>query len=127
MNLAGVNGIIQAFAFVCTIVHTKESPASIASPSLSSSSSSASLPPAPCIGPLIAGVSPEEHRAGLYDRVFNGLLLFWDKGGCDYGLGGIMCELDDDGRVVDDQLASGALAGSAGRSGTVERPDPVRL
>lgn len=57
----------------------------------------------PNVGAQIAGVSFEEHRADLYDRMFNRFLSFWEKGGCDRELGGIMCELDDNGSVVDDQ------------------------
>jgi mannose/cellobiose epimerase-like protein (N-acyl-D-glucosamine 2-epimerase family) len=51
----------------------------------------------------IAGMTLEELRDDYRDRIFNQYLPFWEKGGYDGDLGGFMCELDDDGKVVNDE------------------------
>jgi len=51
----------------------------------------------------IAGMTLEELRDDYRNRIFNQYLPFWEKGGYDSDLGGFMCELDDDGRVVIDE------------------------
>lgn len=51
----------------------------------------------------IAGLTLEELRDDYRNRIFNLYLPFWEKGGYDSELGGFMCELDDDGKVVNDE------------------------
>ena len=51
----------------------------------------------------IAGMSLEQLRDDYRDRLFNQYLPFWDKGGYDKQLGGVMCELNDDGSVFADE------------------------
>lgn len=51
----------------------------------------------------IAGMTLEELREDYHNRIFNQYLPFWEKGGYDRELGGFMCELDDDGMVVNDE------------------------
>ena len=45
----------------------------------------------------IAGLSLKQLRDDCRDRLFNGYLPFWDRGGYDKQLGGFTCELNDDG------------------------------
>jgi len=52
---------------------------------------------------LIAGMSLSRLAADYQDRLFNQYLPFWDKGGCDRQYGGVMCELNDDGSVANDE------------------------
>jgi N-acylglucosamine 2-epimerase len=52
---------------------------------------------------MIAGMTLQELRDDYTDRIFNQYLPFWDKGGYDNKLGGFMCELKDDGSVVNDE------------------------
>jgi N-acylglucosamine 2-epimerase len=61
------------------------------------SSAAARLPDA------IAGMSPSQLAADYHERLFNRYLPFWEKGGCDRQHGGIMCELNDDGSVANDE------------------------
>ncbi len=51
----------------------------------------------------IAGMSLKELRDDYYERIFNQYLPFWEKGGYDKKYGGFMCELRDDGTVVNDE------------------------
>lgn len=59
--------------------------------------SSASIPA------KIAGMTLEELKNDYRQRIFNQYLPFWEKGGFDKELGGFMCELNDDGSVVNDE------------------------
>ena len=51
----------------------------------------------------IAGMTLQELKNDYRDRIFNQYLPFWEKGGYDDELGGFMCELSDDGKVVNDE------------------------
>lgn len=52
---------------------------------------------------LIAGLSLQKLRDDYRNRIFKQYLPFWDKGGYDNKYGGFMCELNDDGSVVNDE------------------------
>jgi len=51
----------------------------------------------------IAGMTLKELRNDYKNRLFKQYLPFWDKGGYDKKLGGFVCELKDDGSVVNDE------------------------
>ncbi len=51
----------------------------------------------------IAGMSLEQLRDDCRDRLFRQYLPFWDRGGFDEELGGVMCELNDYGSVFRDE------------------------
>jgi len=51
----------------------------------------------------IAGMTLEELKEDYKNRIFNLYLPFWDKGGYDREFGGFMCELNDDGSIVNDE------------------------
>jgi N-acylglucosamine 2-epimerase len=51
----------------------------------------------------IAGMTLQELRNDYRERIFKQYLPFWEKGGYDNELGGFMCELNDDGSVVNDE------------------------
>lgn len=52
---------------------------------------------------LIAGMTLEELRDDYRDRIFNQYLPFWNNGGIDSQFGGFMCELNDDGSIVNEE------------------------
>lgn len=51
----------------------------------------------------IDGMTLQEHRDELRDRLFNEYLPFWEHGGYDRQLGGFICNLDEQGVPVDDE------------------------
>jgi len=57
----------------------------------------------PTLPDKIAGMSLRELRDDYHRRLFDAYLPFWDRGGIDRELGGVMCELDDDGSVASDE------------------------
>jgi N-acylglucosamine 2-epimerase len=52
---------------------------------------------------MLGGLSLEALREDYRRRLFDQYLPFWDQGGYDRQHGGLMCELNDDGSVADDQ------------------------
>ena len=51
---------------------------------------------------FINGLTFEEHRDELNDRLFHEYLPFWENGGYDKQFGGFICNLDKNGIPVDD-------------------------
>jgi N-acylglucosamine 2-epimerase len=51
----------------------------------------------------LGGMSLEALREDYRRRLFEQYLPFWEKGGYDRQYGGLMCEMNDDGSVADDQ------------------------
>lgn len=51
---------------------------------------------------FINGLTLEEHRDELIDRLYNEYLPFWENGGYDKQLGGFICNLDENGVPVDE-------------------------
>jgi len=57
----------------------------------------------PVLPERLAGMTLTELRDDYRRRFFNQYLPFWDKGGYDKELGGFICNLNDDGTLVDDE------------------------
>jgi len=57
----------------------------------------------PAVPATLAGMTLVRLRDDYRDRLFNRWLPFWDKGGFDRQYGGVMCELNDDGSVANNE------------------------